>query len=86
MIERISYTINSTNIELSIKIEITASRIDKDKLSSYDRDKINRELTYIEKEKHIEKFHIRIPHNYVPEVFDFNQSDKDVFEMYNKTE
>ena len=86
LIERISYTINTTNIELSIKIEVIASSIDKDKLSSYDRDKINRELTYIEKEKHIEKFHIRIPHNYVPEVFDFNQSDKNIYEMYNKTE
>lgn len=84
LIERISYTINTTNIELSIKIEVIASGIDKNKLSSYDKDKLNRELTYIEKEKHIEKFHIRIPHNYVSEIFDFNQSDKDIFEKYNK--
>jgi len=68
LIEKISYIVDITDIELSIKTEVIASGIDKNKLS--------RELTAIEKEKHIEKFHIRIPRDFVSEIFNFNQREK----------
>lgn len=74
-IEKINLFVEKNKFELLIKIKVVASPINYNDL--------DRELTYIELNKHIEKFHLKIPFEYLTELFDMNQEEIKILNLNN---